>query len=95
MPGAGDGEWRNGPALPVGVILVGDEEGDRCAGGAPFHDAAEDLRLVLLDGHAAAGTGAALPPAKVGGNEFRRDRQARGQAVQDGGQGRTVGFAGG
>ena len=53
------------PLLPVGVVAVGDEDGDRAAEGAAVADAGADLGRVGLDLHPAAAAVAELAPGHV------------------------------
>ena len=53
------------PLLPVGVVAVGDEDGDRAAEGAAVADAGADLDRVGLDPHPAAAAVAELAPRHV------------------------------
>jgi len=53
------------PLLPVGVVAVGDEDGDRAAERAPVADPGADLDGVGLDPHPATATVAELAPRHV------------------------------
>jgi hypothetical protein len=74
------------PLLPVGVVAVGDLEGDRAAERAPVADAGGDLRGVLLDLHAAAAAVAELAPRHVAVDRREVELEARGQPLDDAGQ---------
>ena len=54
------------PLLPVGVVAVGDEDGDRAAERAAVAHARADLDRVGLDFHPAAAAVAELAPRHVG-----------------------------
>ena len=53
------------PLLPVGVVAVGDLEGDRAAERAAVADAGGDLGAVALDLHPPAAAVAELAPRHV------------------------------
>ena len=53
------------PLLPVGVVAVGDEDGDRAAERAAVANAGADIGRVGLDPHAAAAAVAELAPGHV------------------------------
>src|SRR5439155_23432689 len=81
---------RGFPVLPV---AVGDGERDRAAERRAPADAREDADLVALDLHAPAAPVAALAPRQVRVDLALGERQAGRDAVDDGDQGLTVGFA--
>ena len=83
------------PLLPVGVVAVGDLEGDGAAERAAVADAGGDLRGVLLDLHAAAAAVAELAPRHVRVDRLAVEREPGGQALDDGGQAGPVRLPGG
>src|SRR5438874_1276205 len=79
--------------LPVLPVAVGDAQRDRRAeGGAPA-DAGQDVDLIALDLHASTAAVAALAPGEVAVDIGFGQRQAGRDAVDDGDQCLTVGFA--
>src|SRR5947209_4487189 len=79
--------------LPVLPVAVGDAERDgRAERGAPA-DAGQDVDLIALDLHAAAAAVAALAPGEVAVDVGFGQRKAGRDAVDDGDQRLTVGFA--
>ena len=49
------------------MVAVLNPQGQRRAGGEPFHDPTQDLGVVLLDLHARAGPVPGLPAGQVAG----------------------------
>src|SRR5712692_10631415 len=86
--------YRHGllPVLPVAVL---DRQRDRTAEGHAPADAGGDVGLVPLDLHPAAAAVAALAAGQVLVDVGFGERQAGGNAVDDGGQRLAVGLAGG
>src|SRR5438093_3982325 len=82
-------------SLPVLPVAVGDLEGDRAAERRAPANAGEDADLVALDLHAPATAVAALASREVLVDLALGDRQTGRDAVDDGDQGLTVGFASG
>ena len=80
---------------PVHPVAVRDPEGDGGTEGESVADAGGDLGAVLLDLHAAAAAVAALAAGHVAGNVVLGEGQARGQALDEGGEALAVTFAGG
>jgi hypothetical protein len=78
------------PLLPVGVVAVGDLERHRAAQRAAVADAGGDLRGVLLDLHPPATAVAELAAGHVAVDGGEVELQARGQALDDAGQARSV-----
>jgi hypothetical protein len=66
--------------LPVLPVAIADQHGDGAAERVALAHAAQDLRRVHLDLHAAAAAVAELPPTKVAGEDVLIDGQARGEA---------------
>ena len=83
------------PLLPVGVVAVGDLEGDRAAERAAVADAGGDLGGVLLDLHAPAAAVAELAARHVVVDRVAVELEARGEALDDGGEAGPVALPGG
>ena len=83
------------PLLPVLVVAVDDPERDGTPEGAPMANAGGDLGAVLLDLHAPAAAVAELPAREVTVDVLGPELEARRQALDDRGEARAVGFAGG
>src|SRR2546425_846026 len=81
--------------LPVLPVAVGDLQGDRAAERRAPANAGEDADLVALDLHAPATAVAALASREVRVDLALGERQTGRDAVDDGDQGLTVGFASG
>src|SRR5256712_1887033 len=95
LRGAGLG-WADGHrGLPVLPVAVDDLEGDRAAERRAPANAGEDADLVAPDLHAPATAVAALASREVRVDLALGDRQTGRDAVEDGHQGLTVGFASG
>ena len=82
------------PLLPVLVVAVLDPQGNRAAERPPVAHAGGHLGAVLLDLHAPASAVPELAPGQVAVDVLGPQLEARGQALDDRGEARTVGFAG-
>ncbi len=71
------------PLLPVGVVAVGDEDGDRAAEGATVAHAGADLDRVGLDLHPAAAAVAELATRHVAVERLAVQVEAGGHALDD------------
>ena len=71
------------PLLPVGVVAVGDQQGDRAAERAAVADAGADLDGVGLDLHPAAAAVAELAPRHVAVERLAVELQPRRHALDD------------
>ena len=83
------------PLLPVGVVAVGDLEGDGAAERAAVADAGGDLRGVPLDLHPPAAAVAELAARHVAVDRLAVELEPGGQALDDGGEARAVALPGG
>ncbi len=90
--GSGSDDHRLLPVLPV---LVRDQQRDRRAGRHAVANAAQRLRAIRFDRHAAAAAVAALAAAQLGGHRVDVDREARRHAFDDRHERLAVRFAGG
>ena len=81
------------PLLPVLVVAVLDPQRHRAAERAPVANPRRHLSAVLLDLHAAAAAVAELAPGEVAVDVLGAQLEAGRQALDDGGEPRTVGFA--
>ena len=83
------------PLLPVGVVAVGDEDGDRAAEGAAVADAGADLDRVGLDLHPAAAAVAELAPRHVAVERLAVELEPGRHALDDRDEPGPVRLAGG
>ena len=79
--------------LPVGPVAVGDQHRDRRAEGLAGADAGEPLDVVALDLHPGAAAVALHPAGEVAVDPLGGDRQAGGEALDDGDERLAVRFA--
>ena len=87
---------RRGHLLfPLPPLRVADHDRHRRALCAAVADAAQDLELVLLDGHTGAAPEAEAPPGELGPEHLDGDRDPGGETLDDDGERRPVGLAGG
>ncbi len=83
------------PLLPVRVVAVRDQHGDRASERLAVAHARADLDRVGLDLHAPAAAVAELAPGHVAVQRLAVELEARGQALDDRDEARAVRFAGG
>ena len=81
------------PLLPVGVVAIRDQHGDRAAERAPVAHAGADLDGVLLDLHPPAAAVAELAPRHVAVERLAVELEPRGQALDDRDEPGAVRFA--
>jgi hypothetical protein len=82
------------PLLPVGVVAVADPQRDRAAERPPVSDAGRDLGAVGLDLHPPAAAVAELASREVAVDVLGPQLEPRGQALEHGGQTRSVRLSG-
>src|SRR5512132_811308 len=70
--------------LPVFPVSISNDQCDRAADRLPGAHAADDVRTIGFDGHAAATAVPALPPRKLGRDSLRADAKTSGKTVEDG-----------
>jgi len=86
---------RYRPALPLAMIQVLDQQGQRCASRQAFHHPSEDLYTVVLDLHARPSSIALLAANQFKVNRASIDGQPGRHPFQDCDQGGTVRFTSG
>jgi hypothetical protein len=94
MARPGDRHRRHRPPPPFGVIPVLDLKGDGRPRGPPFQDPAQEDRSIFLDLHSGPRPQAALPSGQLPVHRLHIHRKAGREALQDGHQGRPMGFPG-
>jgi hypothetical protein len=90
MSGARHRERLDGTAFPAGVVEILDQQGQRRAGGAPFHHPAQDAHRIAFELHARTRAVAVLAAGQVAIDGGRVESQPGGQPVENGGQGGAV-----
>ena len=78
------------PLLPIGVVAVGDKDGNRAAEGAAVADPGADLDRVGLDLHPPATPVAELAARHIAVERIAVECESRGHALDDRDQPRAV-----